>query len=75
MFVHKTNATQYDPIGGLQNNKAWVWKRGQNKSGGDDHKHSSINCKGTIYNGFENTYVCSNLAWGSTTKNKQETKE
>ena len=69
MFVHKTNATQYDPMEGLQNNKAWVWKRGQNKSGGDDHKHISINCKGTIYNGFENTYECSNLSWDPNQKN------
>ena len=58
-------------MGGSQNNKTRVWKKGRKKVGEDNQKHISLNCNVKIYNIFENTYVCSNLAQAPTTKNKQ----
>ena len=74
MFGHKNDDTRCDPMGVSQNNKARVWKKRRKKGRGDDQKHSSLNCYGIIYNGFENAYVCSNLDRAPTTKinNKQK---
>ena len=75
MFGHKKDATKCDPMEGSKNNKAKVWEKGWKRVRGDDQKHSILTFNGTVYNVFENSYVCSNLTWAPTTKNTQETKE
>ena len=75
MFGHKKDAKWCNPMGGSQKNKLRVCKKGWKRGRGDDHKHSTLNCNGTIYNEPENTYLCSNIAQAPTTKNTQETKE
>ena len=62
-------------MGVSKNNNTYVCKKGWKIYGRDDQKHISLNFNGIIYNLFESIYVCRNLDWAPTTKNKQETKE
>ena len=48
--VHKKEAKRGYPMGGSQNNKARVWKKGLNRFRGDDQKHSTVNINDTTYN-------------------------
>ena len=70
MVGQKKEATQCDPMGVSQKNKACVWNKSQTVVGGNDHKNSTLTCKGTIYNGLENTYVCRNITRAPTTETK-----
>ena len=60
-------------MGGSQNNKEFLWKKVQKRGGVDNQKHIAVKLNGTAYNGIENTYLCSNLSQGTTTKNRKET--
>ena len=69
MFEHKKEATHCNSIGGSQNNKARVWKKGWKIGGVDDKKNSTLTCNGKVYNEHANKFVCSNLYQAPTTKN------
>ena len=48
-------------MGGSQNNKARICKKGLNIGVGGNQKHSTVDLNGTTYNGIKNTYVCGNF--------------
>ena len=73
-FGHKNEAAWCNPMGGSHINKVCVRKKEWKGGGGDDHKHSLLNCNGKIYNVVDKVHVCSNLAWSPTTKINQNEK-
>ena len=72
MFGHKKKDMRCDPMGGSQNSKSCIRRKGWKRGEVDYQKHITLTCNDKIYDGFENTYVCSNISQAPTKQKRQE---